>query len=296
MSWIEISCEVKESLSASLSARLESLGALAISYHDATGTPILEPAPGETPFWSHMKCVGLFPQEADLNTIKIQLMQSFPDLIFETKPLEDQDWTRAWLDHFRPLSFGNRLWIMPSTVAVVKLDPGLAFGTGTHPTTALCLRWLNDHEVPATVIDYGCGSGILAIAAKLLGAHTVWAIDYDLQALHSTRENTLRNQLPLEAILTYLPEELPSPPPQAELVMANILAEPLIALASRITELCAPGGSLILSGLLSGQIASVRAAYQDWFEFEPPLIEEDWVLLSGKLLSEKRCISSVEPV
>lgn len=291
MSWIEITCEVKESLAAPLSARLESLGAVAVSYYDATGTPILEPTPGETPFWSHMKCVGLFPEDADLNAIKMQLMQSFPDLIFEAKPLEDQDWTRAWLAHFRPLSFGDRLWIMPSNVAVVKLDPGLAFGTGTHPTTALCLRWLNDHEVPATVIDYGCGSGILAIAAKLLGAQTVWAIDYDPQALDSTRENTLRNQLSLETILTYLPDELPSPPPQAGLVMANILAEPLIALAPHIATLCAPGGSLILSGLLSSQIESVCAAYQGLFEFEPPIIEEDWVLLSGK-----RCIFPAKSV
>lgn len=282
MSWIEITCEIQENLASSVSDSLESFGALAVSYYDATGTPILEPTPGETPFWSRMKCVGLFPQETNFTTLEKQLTRAFPDLIFESKSLEDQDWTRAWLEHFRPLSFGDRLWIMPSNVAVVKLDPGLAFGTGSHPTTALCLRWLNDHDVPRTVIDYGCGSGILAIAAKLLGAETVWAIDYDPQALHSTRENTLRNHLPAEAILTYLPDELPSPLPQVELVMANILAEPLITLAPRMAELCASGGSIILSGLLSNQIEAVCAAYAKWFTFEAPIIEEDWVLLSGK--------------
>lgn len=238
-----------------------------------------------------MKCVGLFSTDIDVNAIEMQLTQSFPELIFEAKPLEDQDWTRTWLAHFRPLSFGDRLWIMPSNVAVVKLDPGLAFGTGTHPTTALCLRWLNDHEIPPMVIDYGCGSGILAIAAKLLGAQTVWAIDYDPQALQSTRENTLRNQLPSESILPYLPDELPTPLPEAGLVMANILAEPLITLAPRIAALCMPGGSLILSGLLSSQTDSVCAAYKDMFEFDPPVIEEDWALLSGK-----RCNSSVKSV
>jgi ribosomal protein L11 methyltransferase len=291
MSWIEVTCEIEEKSAKSLSDALDALGALAVSYFDATNTPLLEPLPGETPFWQKMKCVGLFSEDLDVAHLHEKLKHAFPALTFEAKPLADQDWTRTWLEHYRPMSFGERLWIMPSNVAVVKLDPGLAFGTGTHPTTALCLRWLNDHCVPDTVIDYGCGSGILGIAAKLLGAKTVWAIDYDPQALQSTQDNLLRNHLPIDAIQTLLPEDLPTPLPHAALVMANILAEPLIELAPRFADMCELDGALILSGLLTHQIEPVLKAYQPWFTFESPVIEEEWVLLSAK-----RCNSSVDPV
>lgn len=282
MSWIEVECEIEESAAKRLTEHLEKLGALAVSYYDATGTPLLEPAPGATPFWQRMKLVGLFAQETDLEQLNKQLTASFSTLTFQIKPLEDQDWTRVWLEHFKPISFGDRLWVMPSNVAVVKLDPGLAFGTGTHPTTALCLQWLNNHPVPDTVIDYGCGSGILGIAALLLGAQKVWAVDYDPQALQSTRDNALRNQLSLEHIETLSPESLPSPLPIAKLVMANILAQPLISLAPQLAEMCEVGGSAILSGLLTSQIDSVCQAYTPWFTFEPPVVQEDWVLLCAK--------------
>lgn len=291
MSWVEVHCEIEESSIDALSNQLEALGALAVSYFDATGVPLLEPKPGTTPFWQKMKCVGLFEANVNVAMIHQKLSQLFPALRFETQSLEDRDWTRTWLAHFRPMSFGERLWIMPSNVAVVKLDPGLAFGTGTHPTTALCLKWLNDHEIPSTVIDYGCGSGILGIAAILLGAQKVWGIDYDPQALQSTKDNLHRNHLPEDAITTLLPEELPDPLPQVELILANILAEPLISLAPQLAQLCVPEGSLVLSGLLSHQIESVCEAYQPWFTFETPVIEEDWVLLSAK-----RCNLSIESV
>lgn len=280
--WIEAECEIEESAAKKLSSQLEKLGALAVSYYDATGIPLLEPAPGTTPFWQRMKLVGLFAQDTDLDALEKQLKASFSTLDFQIKPLEDKDWTRTWLEHFKPISFGERLWVMPSNVAVLKLDPGLAFGTGTHPTTALCLQWLNDNPTPETIIDYGCGSGILGIAALLLGAQHVLAVDYDPQALQSTRENALRNQLSVSQIATLLPDELPSPLPTAKLVMANILAEPLIALAPQMANMCESDGTLILSGLLTNQIDSVCAAYLPWFEFEPPVIQEDWVLLSAK--------------
>lgn len=291
MSWVEVECEIEENAAKRLSEQLEKFGALAVSYYDATGTPLLEPAPGTTPFWQRMKVVGLFPQEMDLALLNNQLKGCFSTLDFEIKPLEDKDWTRTWLEHFRPISFGDRLWVMPSNVAVVKLDPGLAFGTGTHPTTALCLQWLNNNLLPEIVIDYGCGSGILGIAALLLGAQKVWAIDYDPQALQSTRENAMRNQLSPEQISTFLPEALPTPLPTAKLIMANILAEPLISLAPQMAQMCEEGGNIILSGLLTSQIESVCHAYSEWFEFEPPTLQEDWVLLSGK-----RCNSLVESV
>lgn len=282
MRWIEVACEIDVTFADSLSDYLESLGAVAVSFYDAAGVPLLEPAPGETPFWSRMKIVGLFSEEKDRATLHRQLKQDFPSIIFQQYDLPEQDWVRAWQQHFHPLSFGDRLWIMPSHVAVVKLDPGLAFGTGTHPTTSLCLQWLNDHAIPDTVIDYGCGSGILGIAACLLGAKRVWAIDHDPQALHSTRENATHNGLTPDTVITCDSASLPHPLPTAPLVIANILAQPLIVLAPRLIAMCAPEGVLLLSGLLRDQVDSVLSAYVDEIDFDPPEFQEDWARLTGK--------------
>lgn len=206
---------------------------------------------------------------------------------YQLEPLEDKDWERAWMDNYHPMSFGERLWICPSwseppqpDAVNIMLDPGLAFGTGTHPTTSLCLEWLDQHDVSGLeVIDFGCGSGILAIAAAMLGAKHVWAIDHDPQALIATRSNATQNHV--EAKITVgRPDELPDL--ESELVLANILAGPLMSLAPILATHTKSGGQLILSGLLAKQAREVTEHYQPWFKMEPPHQKEDWILLEGK--------------
>jgi ribosomal protein L11 methyltransferase len=249
---------------------------------------LLEPLPGETPLWEgEVKVVGLFEAQTNLRKIKQALTTLCSEENIAVSTLDDQDWTRTWLDHFQPISFGQRLWVCPThhtievppEAAVLKLDPGLAFGTGTHPTTALCLRWLDANPpLDEEVIDYGSGSGILGIAALLLGAKKVWAVDYDPQALVSTRENALRNDLTAEQIITVLPNDFG--PIQAKTILANILAEPLIELAPKLAEHALPGAKLILSGLLLSQADRVKEAYAPFFKFEDMQTEEGWVLLA----------------
>lgn len=288
MSWLEISFEIPKTLSTPCSEQLEALGAVSVSFFDAGETPILEPQPGETPLWDKVKIVGLFEDTIVPDVILNALKHFLPETSVNISPLADQEWTRTWLDHFHPMQFGQRLWIVPSDTSfaqenavVVTLDPGLAFGTGTHPTTALCLQWLDAHPVALqTIIDYGCGSGILGIAALKLGAQKVWAVDYDPQALTACTENAKRNDIPAQNLLTVSPQTLP-PGIQAQTVLANILAEPLIQLASTLKECCVMGGNIVLSGLLTKQLEMVKNAYSPWFAFEEPQIQEDWVLLSG---------------
>jgi ribosomal protein L11 methyltransferase len=220
------------------------------------------------------------------------LKEAYPTLEVTITVLAQREWTRTWLDHFQPMSFGQRLWIVPlghsfevenKEAAIVRLDPGLAFGTGTHPTTALCLRWLDTHPLRhLQIVDYGCGSGVLGIAALLLGAQKVFAIDYDPQALWSTRENARRNALTEEQLVTLHPDEISEPIPCSQVILANILAEPLIQLAPRIKECCQIGGMIVLSGLLTTQMDAVKAAYSAWFKFDEPQIKEEWVLLTAK--------------
>lgn len=200
--------------------------------------------------------------------------------------LEDKDWEREWMENFHPMQFGQRLWICPSWRDVpdpeavnVMLDPGLAFGTGTHPTTALCLTWLDGQELGGqTVIDYGCGSGILGIAALKLGAGRVIGVDIDPQAIEASRENAARNGVE-NGVELYLPADRPQL--QADVLVANILAGPLRELASDIASLVKPGGRLALSGILATQAEEVRAAYLPWFEMDAPVEQEEWVRLSG---------------
>lgn len=294
MAWLEITSEISATIVDACSEILENLGAVSVSFLDAGEIPLLEPLPGTTPIWDKVKIVGLFPQEIDLNALNQSLLSLLPQLTFTATPLAEQDWTRTWLEHFRPMKFGQHLWVAPcdhpipeeqqDDAVVVKLDPGLAFGTGTHATTALCLEWLDANPPLAqTVIDYGCGSGILGIAALMLGAEKVWGVDYDPQALLATNENGHRNQLPQDRLIAIKPTDLPSI--QAHTVLANILAEPLITLAPLLSEHCAPGGNLVLSGLLSNQAEAVQAAYTPWFSFEETVIKENWVLLAGKKLN-----------
>lgn len=289
MSWLEVSFEIPKILSEKCSEQLELLGALSVSFFDAGKTPILEPRPGETPLWDKVRIVGLFEDNVAINSIRETFEHFLPHVSLQISPLADQEWTRTWLEHFHAMQFGQNLWIIPSgsvlpedkNATIVTLDPGLAFGTGTHPTTALCLKWLDAHPPKQQiVIDYGCGSGILGIAALKLGANQVWAVDYDPQALLASTDNAARNDISALQLITLPPQELPDSL-KAQTILANILAEPLIKLASQLKEYCALGGNIVLSGLLTKQLDAVQAAYNPWFSFEQAQIQEDWVLLVG---------------
>ena len=240
-------------------------GAVSVTVEDSEDNPIYEPPPGEQPLWKEVLVTGLF--EGDVEPAELQASLEldgfgFGDLI----RVEDRPWEREWLERFRPMQFGKRLWVCPTgyeippdAEVVIHLDPGLAFGTGTHETTRLCLEYLDGLDLKgATVIDYGCGSGILAIGAGLLGAETLIGIDNDPQALTATAVNAERNQV---KIMTALPGSQVLP--VADLVIANILAQPLVELADDLIALTAQGGRLVLSGIMASQADWVLSAYAD---------------------------------
>jgi ribosomal protein L11 methyltransferase len=215
-----------------------------------------------------------------------QTQQALPEI--DVTLVEDKDWERAWMDDFQPLKFGERLWIVPSwhdapdpDAANLMLDPGLAFGTGTHPTTALCLEWLDGQDPHGKqVIDYGCGSGILGLAALLLGADHVIGVDTDPQALEASRENARRNGVEDSKLDLFLPDN--EPETKADIMLANILAQPLIGLAPHLASRTRPGGDLVLSGILSNQAREVMAAYEPWFVMDEPEQREEWIRLTGR--------------
>ena len=290
MPWLQLRIEDDSGSAERLAELLPALGAQAVSLEDARDQPLYEPAPGTTPLWARTTVVALFAADTDLAPVLERLRElsasgTLP--AHRVERLEDQDWTRVWMQDFHPLRFGQRLWICPSwceppeaDAVNILLDPGLAFGTGTHATTTLCLRWLDAHPPQGQlVVDYGCGSGVLAIAALKLGARHAWAIDHDPQALAATEANAERNAIPPTNLYAALPEDVP--PLQADLLLANILAEPLIALAATLAELLRDGGRLVLSGVLGHQVAGLAAAYAPWFELDEPLREAEWALLSG---------------
>ena len=269
---------------------LMACGALSVSLSDAADVPVLEPAPGETPLWPRTVVSGLFDPEADTDAAADQLRAQLtdPDLEIEQETVEDRDWVRIWLAHCEPIRFGERLWVCPQAKRVDEpgcrtliLDPGLAFGTGSHPSTALCLEWLAQHPVDGfQVLDYGCGSGILAIASLLLGAERATAFDIDPQAVIATRDNALRNGVGNQ--LEVLPHDQDPPVVTHDLVLANILAGPLISLAPALCERLRPGGHLVLAGLLQRQAEEVRQAYARWIAFDTPLEREGWTCLNGR--------------
>jgi len=270
---------------------LQACGASAVSFIDAEDDPVLEPAPGETPLWSNTVTLGLFPEKTDLQPVLDALRDQLPDtdtLQVSDELVEDQDWVRVWLKDCPPLKFGERLWVCPHEKRVdepgsvtLLLDPGLAFGTGTHPSTALCLEWLATHDVSDQhVLDFGCGSGILAIAALLLGARHAVAYDIDPQAIQATRDNAVTNGVS-DRLTTVDPERRVEPFP-ADLVLANILARPLIELAPQLSATIRSGGALVLAGLLDRQADEVRAAYAPWFDFEPDHCRDGWTRLYGR--------------
>ncbi|MCU0977366.1 MAG: 50S ribosomal protein L11 methyltransferase [Steroidobacteraceae bacterium] len=264
-------------------------GALAVTLADAADDPVLEPAPGETPLWPTVRLTALLPDgtagEEVARSIAAILGLSQREATLEQ--LEDRPWEREWLKDFRPMRFGRRLWICPGGqpapdpgAVVVELDPGLAFGTGTHPTTAMCLEWLDGAGLAgASVLDYGCGSGILALAALALGAGRATAVDIDPQALIATRENAARNRL--AAALTALPaDDLAET--GFDVVVANILSGPLVDLAPRLARLTRDGGRIVLAGLLDEQAADVARAYEPWFDIAAHATRSGWTLLAGR--------------
>ncbi|HKU17553.1 MAG TPA: 50S ribosomal protein L11 methyltransferase [Steroidobacteraceae bacterium] len=259
-------------------------GAASITLEDAGDDPVLEPPPGTTPLWPHVRIKALF----DAGTDPDALRALFPGATFEH--VADRAWEREWLKDFRPMRFGQRLWICPggqrpqldasaAPPCLVELDPGLAFGTGTHPTTALCLEWLDSAPLTGKyVVDYGCGSGVLAIAALKLGAATALAVDIDPQALIATRDNAARNHV-AGRLDVALPDAAAGA--QADILLANILAEPLLDLAPAFAERVTTGGSLVLSGLLQNQAGPVASRYAAWFDMRPATVRDDWALLYG---------------
>lgn len=288
MTWLQLILDTTPEHADHVSDVLMDLGAAAVTFEDAADQPLFEPDPGETKLWNQTRAIGLFAADCDINAIQQQLNNKLTHIShLHVDPLEDKDWSRAWMDHFKPIRFGERLWICPSwhtppapEATNILLDPGLAFGTGTHPTTALCLRWLDAHPpTDLEVIDFGCGSGILAIAAALLGAKHVHAIDHDPQALLATRNNAQRNAV-ADKITTYLPKDFAATH-RADVMLANILANPLIELAPLLTQHVRSGGQIVLSGILAPQAESVAAAYRDHFILNPITVEGDWVRIDG---------------
>lgn len=302
MPFLELSLSCRASEQPRYERALEDVGALSVTLLDAAaGTAdehaILEPGVGETPLWHALALAALFPGEAD-PLLLLSALESFDPALdwsgVRLRKVEDQDWERAWLDGFRPMRFGARTWIVPwnhalpeqaqaADAAVLRLDPGLAFGSGTHPTTALCLRWLDALAVRGELqdqdlLDFGCGSGILALAALRLGAARAVGVDNDPQALQATRDNAARNELQ-DRMDVFLPSDAPAH--RYRLVVANILAGALDALAETLAARVQPGGRIALSGILYGQHQPLLARYAPWFDALHVEREEDWVRIDG---------------
>lgn len=289
MPWIQLTLSCSEEHAPQVGDMLMGNGAHAVTYRDGADTPIFEPRPGDVTLWTHTLATGLFDAEADIPAVVNNLKKSSvftDDIQFKVDALEDKDWEREWMDNFHPIPFGNNLWICPSwrdapdpDAVNILLDPGMAFGTGTHPTTAMCLRWIGAHPPTGkTVLDFGCGSGILGIAALLFDAQHAIGIDIDQQALLATKDNAQRNGV-AERFQLYLPSEQPKA--HVDLVVANVLAGPLRELSDTILDFVKPGGQLLLSGILERQIDDVIAAYQPHICFDTPTIDGDWAMLSG---------------
>ncbi|MBM0103480.1 50S ribosomal protein L11 methyltransferase [Steroidobacter sp. S1-65] len=273
-------------------------GASSITLEDEGDVPVLEPLPGTTPLWPRVRLKALFDGDAVPEDILQFLNGELNDTLVEPlsrasfETLADRAWEREWLKDFKPMRFGKRLWICPGgqqpdaeqlaasdAAVLIELDPGLAFGTGTHPTTALCLEWLDQAAVTGKrVIDYGCGSGILAIAAARLGAGEVVGIDIDPQALLATHDNAERNGV-AQLISAHLADDSQDAP--ADVLLANILAGPLESLAPAFAGLVRAGGQLVLSGILANQAEAVASRYAPWFDIGPVVVRDDWARLDG---------------
>ena len=288
MAWLQLIIPTNETDADKLSDALMEHGAVSVTLQDMQDQPMLEPAIGTTPMWSQTRAVGLFDAKQDLKqvikNVEQQLRKKIPD--WKGEQLEDKDWVRAWMDNFKPMQFGEKLWVVPSNfeppqldAVNILLDPGLAFGTGTHPTTSMCLEWLDANPPTGKdIIDFGCGSGILAIGAILLGAKHADAIDLDPQALLATIDNAEKNAVS-HSIKTYLPNQFENK--ATTLLLANILASPLIELSSYFADLTKINGQIVLSGILAEQAEEVLAAYKTHFDIQLWKQQDDWVCLAG---------------
>jgi ribosomal protein L11 methyltransferase len=284
MDWLQIILDVDADKVETISEELMALGAVSVTLQDSENEPLYEPPLNTTPLWKRTQIVGLFESDIDSTKLLNQLETVLTVLPpYRLQKLEDKEWTRVWMDEFHPMQFGERIWICPSwqtppnpQAVNILLDPGLAFGTGTHPTTALCLEWLDQQNDLAgkTLVDYGCGSGILAMTAVKLGAAQVWAVDNDPQALLATQDNAKKNQVET-AISPILPAQLPDQ--KFDGLFANILAMPLVELATTFAAHLKVDAPLVLSGILTEQTNEVVAAYQPYFTIIDIKVRDNWV-------------------
>ncbi len=294
MHWLKLSITTDSEHATEAADWLTLLGAQAVSLLDAADEPLFQNNPQQTPLWREVIVQGLFTADTKITPIIKQFKQLFSTtpIKYKTELLAEQDWVRITQQQFSPQRFGSKLWICPRwhdakqlSGPVVRIDPGLAFGTGKHPTTALCLQWLVENPpIGKQVIDYGCGSGILALAALALGANQVFAVDHDPQALEATRNNAKLNTFATSKKLKILPAEKITAI-KVDLIIANILATPLIELAPKILGLIKTEGELVLSGLLEKDIDPVTSAYKPSCLIKTKTFQEDWVLLNFKCTS-----------
>jgi len=288
MPWTQITFGLDAARAEHFAELLSELGALSVTLQDAEDQPIYEPQLNTTPMWQKTLVVGLFESELDTNALLAALTHQFsPMPIYCIETLDDQDWVRQSLADFEAMQFGQRLWVCPHWLEPpepdainIRLDPGVAFGTGTHATTALCLAWLDEQGSlqDLEVLDYGCGSGILGIAALKLGAKQVWGVDIDPQALQATLDNAGQNAV-VEHFQVAMPEQLPDM--QVDLVLANILANPLCELAKCLADYVKPQGKIVLSGILQEQVADIEAAYSPYFALDKVGLQDGWARVVG---------------
>ncbi|MDM8567188.1 50S ribosomal protein L11 methyltransferase [Candidatus Halobeggiatoa sp. HSG11] len=286
MTWLQIILDTEASKVDEISDILTDIGAVSVTWLDAKDQPMYEPSLNTTPLWEYTRIIALFEDEIDTKQLQISNLPPY-----QIQTLEDKEWVRVWMDDFHPMQFGKNIWICPSwhtppdlQATNIILDPGLAFGTGTHITTSLCLEWLDSQNdlTDKTVIDYGCGSGILAITAAKLGANHIWAVDNDPQALEATENNSKKNKV--EKIITpVLPAQLPEHI-EADCILANILATPLINLASTMASHVNTNSNIVLSGILQEQTKDIVIAYQPYFEIKEETEQDGWMRIVGKAL------------
>ena len=288
--WQQLIIKASRELAPAIADAMSKSGAVSVSLSDSEDEPVFDRLDGEAPLWSKTTVTGLWDEDADIDVIVAALdtaiaPEKLPSVTRTT--LANQDWERVWLDRFQPIKINDRLWISPvdatpppPVLPTVYVDPGLAFGTGTHATTHLCLNWLTEFPLTgADVIDYGCGSGILAIAALKLGAADAWGVDTDPRALEVSRDNARQNGVS-DRFKAFLPDAVPANL-TAPVVLANILAEPLMDLAPRLTAMVAPGGRIALSGMLASQVDIVQPHYEAHFDLHS-VLRDGWALLSGQ--------------
>ncbi|MDO6645965.1 50S ribosomal protein L11 methyltransferase [Acinetobacter guillouiae] len=295
MKWLQIHITVEQAQVDFTETLLSSLGAVSVTLDDAENQDLLEPLPGETPLWNKVIVTGIYAQEEgediDVTALETFIRTQLPTEPMRSEFLEDQVWERSWMDYYEPIQIGEKYWIVPewleppeADAVNIKLDPGLAFGTGNHASTFLCLQWLGKTDVKdKVVIDYGCGSGILGVAALLLGAKKVYATDIDPQAVLATKQNAELNGV-LENLYVGLPEEFNAEfkNQQADILVANILAGPLMSLAKEFSTLIKSEGEFALAGVIEEQVTDVSSIYSEFFDIvEVEKREETWCRISG---------------